>query len=207
VHIGHWCTWQLLLFVRCATIVSLTVFAPRASSGTILEFCSYSYSKFQKSNQILLIMSLFRRIKGTLDSTVHDNFYSIYIVLQLCHWQFLLQEPQVGPYWSSALIVISILNIKLDSAHNVTVSKDQVHIGHFCRWQLLLFRRCATIVSLTLFAPRASSGTILELCSFSYSKFQKSNQILLIMSLFRRIKCTLDTSVDDNFYSLYIALQ
>jgi hypothetical protein len=54
------------------------------------------------------------------------------------------------------------------------VLQDQVHIGHCCTLQFLLFICGATIVSLTLFAPGASSGTILELCSFSYSKFQKS---------------------------------
>jgi hypothetical protein len=82
VHVGQCCTSQLLLFIHKATIVSLTVFAPGASSGTILELCSFSYSKFKKLNWILLICYLFCRIKCTLDSAEHDNFYSSYIVLQ-----------------------------------------------------------------------------------------------------------------------------
>jgi hypothetical protein len=110
-HIGQCCTLQLQLFIRGATIVSLTVFAPRASSGTILELCSFRNSNFKKH--------------------------------------------------------------KLDSAQNVTVSKDQMHIGQCCTLQLLLLIRCTTIVSMTVFAPRALSGTILELCSFRNSNFKK----------------------------------
>jgi hypothetical protein len=48
MHIGQCCTLQLLLIIPGATIVSLTVFAPRASSGTILELCSFRNSNFKK---------------------------------------------------------------------------------------------------------------------------------------------------------------
>jgi hypothetical protein len=120
---------------------------------------------------------------------------------------FLLQEPQVAPYLSYALLVIQNFKNQTGFCSYVTF-----FTGSSAHWTLLYMTTStlytwATIVSLTVFAPGASSGTILELCSFGYSKFQKSNWILLICYLFCRIKCTLDTAVHDNFYSLYVALQ
>jgi hypothetical protein len=144
VHIGHCCTWQLLLCLCCATIVSLTV---------------------------------------------------------------LLQEPQVGPYWSYALFVIQ--NFKNQTGFCSKFNFFEGSSAHLT----LLYMTIATLPTwrynsvIDSFAPRASSGTILELCSFSYSKFQKSNWILLKMSLFRRIKCTLDSAAHNNFYSAYMVLQ
>jgi hypothetical protein len=84
-------------------------------------------------------MPLFRRIKCTLDSAVHDNFYSSYVVLQWCHCK------------SCEAVVLTLLINEL----------------------FIYFIRGATIVSMTVFAPRAVSGTILKLCSFRNSKFQK----------------------------------
>jgi hypothetical protein len=31
---------------------------------------------------------MFRGIKCTLDTAIHDNFYSSYVQLQQCHWHF-----------------------------------------------------------------------------------------------------------------------
>jgi UDP-2,3-diacylglucosamine pyrophosphatase LpxH len=79
----------------------------------------------------------------------------------------------MGPYWSHAFHKFKISKHKLDSAQNITVSKDQMHIGHCCTGQFLLFIHGTTIVSMTAFVPRTSSGTILELCFLCNSKFQK----------------------------------
>ena len=59
---------------------------------------------------------------------------------------------------------------------------------------------------INIFPPRASSGSILDLCSFRNSKFQKSKLDSALKELFCGIKCTLDTSVHYNFYSQYVAL-
>jgi hypothetical protein len=162
VHIWHCCTWQFLLFLHRATIVSLTVFTPRASNGTILELCSFRYSKFQKSNWILLKMSLFRKIKCTFEHCCKWQFLLFLHRATIVSLTVLLQEPQMGPYWSYALLFIQNFKNQTGFCSYVTV-----FAGSSAHWTLLYmttstFNTWRYNSVIDSFAPRASNGTILE---------------------------------------------
>jgi hypothetical protein len=135
-------------------------------------------------------------------STFHTMHYNSVID------SFLLQQPQVGqPYWSYAFSEIQNLKNQTGFCSYVTC-----FIGSSAHWTLLymtistlhMWRYNSVIDS---FGSRSLKWDHTGVMLFRYSKFQKSNWILLICYLFCRIKCTSDTAVHDNFYSSYVALQ
>jgi hypothetical protein len=104
-------------------------------------------------------------------STLHTWCYNSVID------SFLLQEPQVGPYLSNAFFRNSkFQKHKLDFVQNVTFLQDQVHIRDTALHDNFYFETMHYISVIDSFAPSAPSGTILELCFFRNSKFQKHKQ-------------------------------
>jgi hypothetical protein len=85
-------------------------------------------------------------------TSIHHTLFYISVI------DSFFQEPQVGLYWSDAFQKFKISKHKLDSAQNITVSKDPVHIGHCCTRQLLLLIHVTTIVPLTVLLQEPQVG-------------------------------------------------
>ena len=148
---------------------AIECFAPRASRGTILEsklmlsqrYEVMRYEDTQIAHECFEGSSAHWTLSYMTTSSLHLFRYNSVI-----EW-FSLKEPREGPYWRANLS--SLKSTKIQGFEdtkirisNINVSRDQVHIGHCHTWQLLLFICSATIVSFDGFAPRASSGTVME---------------------------------------------
>ena len=181
-------------------------FPPRASSGSILDLCSFRNSKFQKSK-----LDSALNVTVSWDQVHIGHFWTIQLLLYICcstivSLTVFLQEPRVGVYWTYALSVNQ--NMKKTGF----CSKCNCFRGSSAHWTRL-YKTTSTINMLRgnsvihSFPPRASSGTILDLCSFRNSKFQKSKLDSALNVTVSWNKCILDTSSHDYFYSTYVALQ
>ena len=108
-------------------------FPPRASSGSILDLCSFKKLKISKKQ-----LGFCYKCHCFVGSKAHwTRLYITTATLNMLRDNNVINSFPPRASSGSILDFCSFRNSKfqkskLDSALNVTVSWDQVHIGHFC---------------------------------------------------------------------------